>query len=177
MVDLDDLIGYIAVVQSTTQKSADSIGNSFKTMFARIQQVKLGSLLDSEGEDISNVETALKQYGITLREVDGTFKDTSGVLDELSGKWNTFNSAQKSEIATTVAGVRQRENFLSNRALIWKHIIETLLTAGKSLELYKLQRRYEIKSNVNVKNYKDWIISNEAPNRRTFNDYLEREYI
>ena len=123
------------------------------------------------------METALKQYGITLREVDGTFKDTSGVLDELSGKWNTFNSAQKSEIATTVAGVRQRENFLSNRALIWKHIIETLLTAGKSLELYKLQRRYEIKSSVNVKNYKDWTISNEAPNRRTFNDYLEREYI
>ena len=37
-VDLDDLIGYIAVVQSTTQKSADSIGNSFKTMFARIKR-------------------------------------------------------------------------------------------------------------------------------------------
>lgn len=67
----------------------------------------MGSLLDSEGEDISKVETVLKQYGITLREVDGTFKDTSGVLDELSKKWNTFNSAQKSEIATTVAGVRQ----------------------------------------------------------------------
>ena len=73
----------------------------------QVQQVKFGSLLDSEGEDISNVETVLKQYGITLREVDGTFKDTSGVLDELSNKWNTFNSAQKSEIATTVAGVRQ----------------------------------------------------------------------
>ena len=73
----------------------------------KVQEVRLGSLLDSEGEDISKVETVLKQYAITLREVDGTFKDTSGVLDELSNKWNAFNSAQKSEIATTVAGVRQ----------------------------------------------------------------------
>ena len=73
----------------------------------KVQQVRLGSLLDSEGEDISNVETVLKQYGITLREVDGTFKDTSGVLDELSGKWDTFNSAQKSEISTVIAGFKK----------------------------------------------------------------------
>ena len=70
----------------------------------KVQQVRLGSLLDSEGEDISNVETVLKQYGITLREVDGTFRDTSNVLDDLSKKWGTFNSAQKSEISTVIAG-------------------------------------------------------------------------
>lgn len=36
-VGMDDLLGYIAVVQDVTQKSADSIGNSFKTIFARIK--------------------------------------------------------------------------------------------------------------------------------------------
>lgn len=40
------------------------------------------------------------------------FRDNEQVLDELSVKWNEFNNAQKSEIATTIAGVRQRENFL-----------------------------------------------------------------
>lgn len=55
----------------------------------------------------SNVDTVLKQYGISLRNTDGTFRDTSVVLEELSKKWNTFNSAQKSEIATTISGVRQ----------------------------------------------------------------------
>ena len=63
--------------------------------------------MDEEGQDISNVDTALKQYGITLRNTDGTFRDTSKVLEELSVKWKDFNSAQKSEIATTIAGVRQ----------------------------------------------------------------------
>ena len=63
--------------------------------------------MDENGEDISNVDTVLKQYGITLRNTNGTFRDTSKVLEELSVKWKDFNSAQKSEIATTIAGVRQ----------------------------------------------------------------------
>ena len=63
--------------------------------------------MDEEGEDISNVDTVLKQYGITLRNTDGTFRDTSKVLEELSVKWKDFNSAQKSEISTVVAGFKK----------------------------------------------------------------------
>ena len=37
-VGMDDLLGYIATVSDVTQKSADSIGNSFKTIFARIKR-------------------------------------------------------------------------------------------------------------------------------------------
>lgn len=64
--------------------------------------------MDEEGEDISNVDTVLKQYGITLRNTDGTFRDTSKVLEELSVKWKDFNSAQKSEISTVVAGFKKK---------------------------------------------------------------------
>lgn len=66
--------------------------------------------MDEEGEDISNVDTVLKQYGITLRNTDGTFRDTSKVLEELSVKWKDFNSAQKSEISTVVAGFKKKAN-------------------------------------------------------------------
>ena len=45
------------------------------------------------------------------------------------------------------------------------------LIAGTPLELLKLQRKDEIYLNVNVKNLKDWVISSEALNRGTFNDY------
>ena len=64
--------------------------------------------MDENGEDISNVDTVLKQYGITLRNTNGTFRDTSKVLEELSVKWKDFNSAQKSEISTVVAGFKKR---------------------------------------------------------------------
>ena len=70
----------------------------------KVQQVRLGALFDEDGESLSNVNTVLDQYGVALREVDGTFRDTSNVLDDLSKKWGTFNSAQKSEISTVIAG-------------------------------------------------------------------------
>lgn len=94
---MDDLIGYIATVSDVTRDSAESIGNSFKTIFSRMQSVKLGSLFDEEGESVSNVESVMAQYGITLRSSVGVFKDTSVVLEELNGKWGTLTNAQKSE--------------------------------------------------------------------------------
>jgi TP901 family phage tail tape measure protein len=103
-VSMDELLSYIAVVSETTRKSAQSIGNSFKTIFARLQQVRLGSLVDEEGESISNVDTVLTQYGITLRNAQGQFRDTGDVLKDLSDKWQTFDSTQKSELSTVIAG-------------------------------------------------------------------------
>jgi len=104
-VSLDEALSYIAVVSDVTQKSAESIGNSFKTIFARMQQVKIGTIIDPEsGEDISNVDKVLKEYGISLRDAKGEFRDTGDVLDELAIKWKNLNSMQKSEIMTTIAG-------------------------------------------------------------------------
>ena len=112
-VGMDELLSYIAVVSDVTQKSAESIGNSYKTIFSRMQAVRIGSLFDEDGEDISNVDKVLKQYGITIRDTSGNFRDLDDVLKELSVKWKDFEATQKSEIATTIAGVRQRENFLN----------------------------------------------------------------
>lgn len=110
-VTLDEALSYIAVVSDVTQKSAESIGNSFKTIFARMQQVKIGTLIDPEsGEDISNVDKVLNLYGIHLRDAQGQFRDTGDVLDELALKWKDYEATEKSEIMTTIAGVRQREN-------------------------------------------------------------------
>lgn len=50
------------------------------------------------------------------------------------------------------------------------------LIAGSPLEPYLLQHRFEIKSSVKVKKNMDWVISREAPNRRTFNDYSFGDY-
>lgn len=105
-IDLDKYLGMLATVSETTRQSASSIGNSFKTILARLQQVKLGSLLDEEGQDISNVDTALKEYGIDLMSVTNQMTDMGAVIDLLGTKWSTYNVAEQSELATTIAGVR-----------------------------------------------------------------------
>ncbi len=136
-VSMDELLSYIAAIDDVTQAGGDVIGNSLKTIFARINNVKLGSLTDEDGSDISNVETVLKQYGITLRETNGVARDTGYVLDELSTKWSSLTNLEKSEIATQFAGVRQKEKFLVlmenyNKVLEYQEVAAR--SAGSSME-------------------------------------------
>lgn len=105
-------MGYLATVQEVTQRSAETIGQSFKTVFARIGNIKLGNFLSDDGEDLSDVETVLKNYGIALRNAEGDFRNFSTVLDELSTKWENFGAVDKRAIAQAFAGTRQQENFL-----------------------------------------------------------------
>ena|GEM_PF-3534974 len=111
-VSMDRLLGYVGTVSEVTRDSAESIGNAFKTIFSRIQKVKLGSLIDDDGEDISNVETVLGMYGIKLRDSNKVFRDTEIILGELAEKWETLAVAEKQEIAEQISGVHQREKFL-----------------------------------------------------------------
>jgi TP901 family phage tail tape measure protein len=111
-ISLEELASMVTVVSSVSRQSAESIGESFKTIFARMQAVKIGADTDEEGENISNVEQVLTKYNITLRDSVGEFKDLSDVLDDVAGRWKEFGSVAKSEIASTIAGVRQRERLL-----------------------------------------------------------------
>lgn len=150
-IGLDEYLGMIATVSETTRKSASVVGHSFQTIFARLQQVKLGSLTDEEGEDISNVETVLKQYGIDLMKVSSNLTDMGAVLDLLGEKWKSYSSAQQSEIATVIAGTRQRENLIVllnnySRAMELSEVATN--SAGSALEKYNIyQESTEAKLN------------------------------
>jgi len=99
------LVSYIATVSSVSRKSASSIGESFKTMFSRFQDVKGGKKFDADNEDVSNVERDFKKYAdINIRETSGQFKDFSTVIEQLSGKWNTMSQVEQSASAKALAG-------------------------------------------------------------------------
>ena len=57
------LAAVIATVSSTTRQSAESVGTSFKTIFARIEDLKLGKTTE-DGVVLGNVSSDLKQMGI-----------------------------------------------------------------------------------------------------------------
>ena len=111
-VTFEELAAYITTVSSVTRKSASSIGESFKTMFARMQRVKIGAQFDEDGEAISDVEEVLSRLDIQLRDTLGTFRPLGDVLDDINTKWSQLNDVQQSQVAEAIAGVRQRENFL-----------------------------------------------------------------
>lgn len=104
-ISMDQLIGYIAAVGSTTQDSAESVGNSLKTMFARMGNVKLGMLEDPEsGENLSDVESTLSGLGIKLRDSNSEFRNFGDVLNEVAGKWDSYSSVQKRALSVSFAG-------------------------------------------------------------------------
>jgi len=137
-ISLDKYIGMIATVSETTRQSASTIGNSFRSIFTRLQRVKIGTL--ETGESISDVDRVLKGYGIDLRKVTNNLTDMSSLLDLLGDKWQEYTAAQKSEIATTIAGNYQRERFLVlmenyNRALELEQV--ALDSEGSAMAKYK----------------------------------------
>lgn len=112
-VSLDRVLAYITVVGETTQKSASVVGESFKSLFARIQKVTNGEALDDYGQDISQVESTLRSLGIELRKSETEFRDIGDVLDEIGKKFNSLDSVVQRQIVTAMGGVYQSENLLA----------------------------------------------------------------
>lgn len=112
-VSLDKILSYITVVEETTQKSASTIGESFKSIFSRMGKVTNGEAVDDMGEDISQVESVLRSLGIELRESESEFRNFDAVLDDVGNRWKDFSGVQQRQIASAFAGVYQSENFLA----------------------------------------------------------------
>ncbi|HKL95145.1 MAG TPA: phage tail tape measure protein, partial [Haploplasma sp.] len=91
-IEMDKLLGMLAVVGEVTQKSMDSIGESFKTIFARMGNVKLGKFVDEDGSDITteinDVEKILNKVDIKLRDSATSFRNFGDVLDDVGGSWS-----------------------------------------------------------------------------------------
>lgn len=140
-IEYDKYLAMIATVSETTRQSASTIGNSFRSIFSRLQKVSIGALVDDEGESISDVDSMLQGYGINLREVTNDLSDMGALLDLLGSKWDSYTTAQQSEIATTIAGTYQRERFI---ALMeeWDRVLEleqvSLESSGSAMEKYTI---------------------------------------
>lgn len=130
-VSMDRLLGYLATVGEVTQKSMSSVGESFKTIFARMSDIKANKLelIDEDGTTqlLSDVELTLKNVGIDLRSTVTEFDNYGDVLDKLAGQWDSLGSVQQAAIAKAFAGVRQQENF--------KVLMENYDSAKKYMEV------------------------------------------
>ena len=88
-VSLDELIALVTSAQQTTARGGSVIGNSFKTIFTRLQRGKVKDLLSNLGIDVSDGQNAIS------------------LLSQLASVYDTLGSAQKSAVAESVGGVFQ----------------------------------------------------------------------
>ena len=105
-LSFDNAAAALATVTATTRQSADVVGTAFKTIFARIQGLKLGDTLE-DGTNLNKYSEALSKVGISIFEQNGELKDMDNILSEMGAKWETLNKSQQVALAQTVAGTRQ----------------------------------------------------------------------
>jgi TP901 family phage tail tape measure protein len=139
-VSLEELASMITVVSDVTRRAPESIGEAFKTMFARFQDILAGQV-DEDGLGINNVAKSLARVGISIRDTSGGFRDFSSVLDELYGKWQGINEIEQANILKAMAGIRQRETLLvllENETKYRQALTETENAQGLAQQRYQI---------------------------------------
>lgn len=120
----------LATVVAETRQSADVIGTSFKTIFARMQGLSLGETLD-DGVDLNKYSIALQKIGVNVLDANGNLRQMDDILDDLGARWESLTEAQRVAIAETVGGMRQYTNFM---ALMdnWSEVQKNITIAANS---------------------------------------------
>ena len=103
---MEQVSSIIATVSSVTRESAESIGTSYKTIFARIGDLKLGNV-DEDGVGLGQVSSQLDAIGVKILDESGNLREMGDIIMDLGTKWQTMNQAQKTAVAQVVAGKRQ----------------------------------------------------------------------
>lgn len=110
-VEYNQLAAIIATVGDATQQSASIIGNAYKTIFSRFQQ------LVSDGTDgevtLGQVSAKLQNLGVQLLNSDGSLKNLGQTINEVGRNWDNWSQEQQLAIAQLVGGTRQYGQFLS----------------------------------------------------------------
>lgn len=92
-VDINQLIGLVTAAQERTARGGAVIGNSFKTIFTRVQR--------------SSTLNELENIGIAVRDLQGNTLPAIKILESLAKKYDHLNDAQRAYISQNVAGVFQ----------------------------------------------------------------------
>lgn len=102
----------LATITAETRQSADVVGTALKTLFARMEGLKLGETLD-DGTTLNQYSLALQTVGINIKDANGELKDMDTILDETAAKWATLARDEQVALAQSVAGMRQYAHFVS----------------------------------------------------------------
>ncbi len=113
-VSMDTLISYISTVKEITQDSDETIGNMFKSIFSRTNQIRAGKFIDLEtGESLNDTEKVLNQIGIATRDMNNQLIDSEQILDSVGRSWKEYDSNTQKALATAIAGTYQYNKFIA----------------------------------------------------------------
>ena len=110
-VSEDQLAATLATVISVTRQDASTVGTAFKTIYARISDIKAGS--EDAEVSLGNYTKKMAEMGFSVLDSAGNMRDLGEVMEEIGGKWETLTKEQQISLAQTMAGTRQYNNLIA----------------------------------------------------------------
>lgn len=112
-MSMDFTLGMLTKGLEVTREAPETIGTALKTVIARMRELSdYGKTLEDD-TDINQVDSALKNVGVSLRDTKGEFRDLDDVLTDLGKKWDTLNKNQQANVAVALAGTRQQSRLIA----------------------------------------------------------------
>jgi hypothetical protein len=120
----------VTAIVDQTRESPEVVGTALKTIFSRIEGLKMGETLE-DGMDLNKYSEGLAKVGVHIYDANGNLRDMDGILQDIGGTWEKLEKDEQVALAQTVAGIRQYNQFM---ALFdnWGHVEENLEMAAEA---------------------------------------------
>lgn len=111
-VDFDQLNATLGTVISVTREAPETIGSAFKTIYARLGDLKLGKT-DEDGVSLGTVSSQLEKLGVQVLDQTGDMRDMGDIVEDVAEKWQTWTQAQRQAAAVAMAGKMQYSRLIA----------------------------------------------------------------
>lgn len=105
-VEYEQLAAIISTVSSVTREAPTTTGTAYKTILARIGDLKLGETVE-DGVTLGQVSSKLASIGVNILNTNGDLREMGDIIEEIGAKWQSMNNATKAATAQAIAGKRQ----------------------------------------------------------------------
>lgn len=115
-VSFEWLGAYIATVSEKTRQAPEVIGTAFNTMMARLHNIKATGFNEEDATRVNDIAKALATLPEPLALINsltGEWVDMSDIFEGIAKQWDTLSDKQRAYVATTMAGTRQQNMFLT----------------------------------------------------------------
>lgn len=97
-VSLEELSAMAATISATTRESGAIVGNSMKSILAKLSQVD--AMTGEINDDYGKTLTRLSDMGIAIEDQSGNLLDATSILENVGNKWDDLSNQEQKYLAS-----------------------------------------------------------------------------
>ena len=134
-ISQEQLAAQISTIISVTRQAPETVGNSLRTLYSRLADLKMGETLE-DGIDLGQFSQAVEDVGVQVLDQTGNLRNMGDIIEDLMVKWQDLSSGQQISLGTTLAGRYQLNSFLTlmNNLEMYQEQLQVATDAAGTLD-------------------------------------------